>query len=265
MKKQALMLIFMVAPVAFAGQPSKDWSLYSSLETRSSLESLDQSKSVLEMSLELMPSYQLQNDSKLRAYFAATKELQGTREQNLANAFIGHSQKLFSINPDASVSSDIRGYIPLNETSKKDETLQTRLYLGLSLNGNLAIPYIESSSITVKVSGYRNIHEFETSRSGNVNTQYSVSEYLGLNLQMTKDFSFSTYVTNSQYFSYLNNRKPDVFEMGQAISYALTQDTELSLGHTLGGRTFKDDGVTNNIELFNEKDSTIYTSISINF
>jgi len=265
MKKRALMLLFLIPPMAFAVRPSKNWSLYSSVETRTSLETLDQTRNVIEMSLELMPSYKLQNDSKIRAYLAASKELQGTREQNLANAFIGHTQKLFNMNADTSVSSDIRGYIPLNENSIKDESLKTRIYLGISSNSNLAIPYIESSSLTLKISGYRNIHEYETSRSGSVNTQYSLSEYLGLNLQFTKDLSFSTYVTNSQYFSYFNNRKPDVFETGQAISYAITPDIEMSFGHTLGGKTFKDDGVTNNIEFFNSKESTIYTSLSINF
>ena len=265
MKIRALMLLLLIPPLAFAGRPSKNWSLYSSVETRSSLETFDQARNVLEMSLELMPAYKFQNNSKVRAYLAASKELQGSREQSLSNAFIGHTQKLFNMNSDTSVSSDIRGYIPLNEDSIKDESLKTRIYLGLSTNSNLAIPYIESSSLTLKISGYRNIHEFETSRSGSVNTQYSLSEYLGLNLQLTKDLSFSTYVTNSQYFSYYNNRKPDVFEAGQSISYAITQDIEMSLGHTLGGKTFKDDGVTNNIEFFNSKESTIYTSLSINF
>lgn len=265
MKKQVLGIIIVLPTVTLAQTVSKNWSVYSGLETRTSMEQIGENRKVQEMSVELIPSLTLPNGGNVRAYFGATKELQNTYETTLANSFIGYSQKLFNLNPDTKVSSEFRGYIPLNETSREDESLQTRIYGALSLGATLSIPYIEKTSLSLKVSGYRNFHEFETSNSASVNTKYSFSETISLGLQINKEWSFSAYFTNGHYFSYQDNRKPDAFEMGQSVSYALNDNSEISFGHTLGGRTFKDNGVSNNIEVYNSDESTIYASLGINF
>ncbi|GAB4010548.1 MAG: hypothetical protein Fur0010_03430 [Bdellovibrio sp.] len=265
MKKRVLGLIIVLPTVTFAQAVSKNWSVYSSLETRTSMEQIGKNRKVQEMSVELIPSLSLPNGGSVRAYFGVSKELQNTYETTLANSFIGYSQKLIDLNPDTKVSTEFRGYIPLNETSRENESLQTRIYGALSLGASLRIPSIEKTSLSLKISAHRNFHEFETSNTASVNTKYSISETISLGLQINKKWSFSTYFTNGHSFSYQNNRKPDAFEMGQSISYALNDTTEISFGHNLGGRTFKDNGVSNNIEFYNRDESTIYASLGINF
>lgn len=265
MKKQVLSALIVLPAVTFAQAVSKNWSVYSGLETRTSMEKMGEDRKVQEMSFEVMPSLSLANGATARLYLAASKELQNTYETTLANGFFGYTQKITDINPDTKLTGELRAYLPLNEDSRDTESLQTRLYGAVSMGASLAIPYIEKTSLSLKLSGYRNIHEFKTSSSANVNTKYSFSETVSLGLQINKSWSFSTYFTNGHYFSYQGTRKPDNFEMGQSVSYAISDSTEVSFGHTLGGRTFKDNGISNNIEVYNSDESTVYASLGITF
>lgn len=109
-----------------------------------------------------------------------------------------------------------------------------------------------------------NFHEFKTSLTGKSNTQYSLSQSAAFSYNVADLFGISLTGAYARSFTYNGNSK-DFYSLGQSISFAPTDATEIVVGHSIGGNPLSANGIDSDIEIFNSRDSSVYAGFSFTY
>lgn len=151
--------------------------------------------------------------------------------------------------------------LPTSKASQ-DAGLQASPKLGFVtlINPDKLVPGL---TLALNIVASRNIHSYETARSGAVNTAYGLTQNLNAAYEW-KSLSFTLDFVHVNNWSYQNAMR-DVFQMTQEIGYNVNKSLALALGHTNGGSTLKADGMTSNVEFIDENSSLVYVAGQVNF
>ncbi len=258
-------MIIGLFPMAVLAQEASTWSVHTNFETRTSLEAPERNDRNLTTSLDLIIGNKVSDSERFIFRIIGNKELTNQQEASLSNSYFGYSNKFFRPNDELYVSGELRAYLPTNKDSRQVESLQTRAYGAFRTSYSLSQMELSNVTLAWKISGFRNIQEFKRNSEGNPNTAFGLGNLFSVDIGVTEKVSFSTYIVNSQRWDHQNIRKGDAFEFGNALSYQVESNIGLEFGHTIGGNTFKANGVDNNIKIFNKDDSTIYTTLQYSF
>lgn len=238
----------------------KAWNLWASGNLSSNFNQADYERS-LDSTFEAGGSYKLTPDFKLTSYFAVIKDYQGERKTQVQNGYLGQQYSAYQFaDSKGKVILESRGYLPLNKKARENQGLITRLYAAPKVIYSFGIVTATAKSALAK-----NIHSYRQAKDGSSNTSWIWTNSLNVDFQLLPKLSFSTYFLNSHSWNYNKRRLPDVFEMGQSLDYSVDDNWTLSLGHTIGGNTFKSNGVDSNFKIFDKRESTFYSAISCSF
>jgi hypothetical protein len=109
----------------------------------------------------------------------------------------------------------------------------------------------------------RNFHQFETDKAGRILNQYGLREILAAGYSFNS-FSFSFEFVHRHAWNYKGFIN-QAFEHTEEISYFITPQWSVALGHTNSGSWLAPNGRDSNLKLINENDSMVYSSMSVVF
>ncbi len=122
---------------------------------------------------------------------------------------------------------------------------------------------VKGLSTSLSLGAARNFHRYETDAAGRILNPYSVREILSAGY--TKGaFSFSFEFLHRHAWNYKGSVS-QAFEHTEEISYSVTPQWGVSLGHTNAGSWLAPNRQDSNLKLINENDSIIYGSMSLVF
>lgn len=179
---------------------------------------------------------------------------------------LGFSRSAFNFS-SMTLGPSISFAVPLSQQQKDRESLKTSVtlagQLGVQLSKNKR-SFLSRVDLGAGLSATRNIHKYETTTTGSINTQYSSVQSLSASYNFTDKLSVGLSGSHINNWSY-NGKMRDAFEFSQEIGYAPLKALSLAVGHSNGGSTLRADGYASNIEILNENTSTIYGSASYSF
>lgn len=193
----------------------------------------------------------------------ATSEVSGIeRESQINNTFIFNTLNNVYTNEFGMLTFNLNTTLPTNPDTRDFESLYTRFSGG----PNWIFKTPRHIFLRARTNISKGFHEFKTGtgRRG-LNTEYTVSHRLDLSYQFNDLITFSNIFINTHRWNYGGSRTPDVFGMSQVIDFRLSRKTNLSLGHDVSDQTFASNGRTSNLQLFNERTSSVYTYLTVRF
>lgn len=162
---------------------------------------------------------------------------------------------LFSYNagfaaPTSKVSSEVQGMYA-----------SARAGAVLAINSNRLI---KGFSVVSSIVVARNFHEFETSKVGAVNNQYSSTQSLSLNYDFPRNFSISADIVHKNAISYQGILK-EAYEISEELSYQVNSNFGIAVGHSNSGNALRPNGQDYSFDAYNENTSVVYASMTVIF
>jgi hypothetical protein len=158
--------------------------------------------------------------------------------------------------------------MPLSESSKDVKKLQTAVYAGLQTNIDFAkiTPHLALAPLTAKYRIYtqKNFHRYKVDLQGASNTSYSLANRLILSYALSDKWSLGFDGIYSRGFTY-GGISRDNYSHDESVSYAITKNLVIGLGHTIGGNSLAVNGVDSAVESFDNRKSTVYSVLNYNF
>ena len=217
----------------------------------------------------LIASFRYQLPYKFLASFSTgvNKDYRGERKLYLINSYASLIRPLYQYQNWARVSGTVRLYLPTNKHAYHGRSLRSRLSMSPRLDIDLSQVQgirLKHTTLSITTSYTHDFYRFKTPYLGKsyieINTRHAFSNTLGISYAGIPRLFLSASFGNTHRWSTRGERKPDTFAMSQEASYQVTPSSFFTLGRGIGGTTFKDDGVTSNIEFFNPNKSYVYTS-----
>lgn len=152
--------------------------------------------------------------------------------------------------------------LPTSEESKRNQDM----IMGLEFNPNLV--YLQNDLLnfffTPRIR--RNFHEFTTSRTNQVNVEYTFMGIAGFSYNFTDRFSFQPALIYIQNRTYEGTDRDPSYLTALEGRYQIDRKTYALIGTMTGGGIFATErGPDQNIELFNENTTSIYANYGFLF
>ena len=207
-------------------------------------------------------NYRLPNGFLARFSSGINKDYMGDRRLYMNNSYMALSRHLYTYGSLASISGDSRLYLPTNKPSYKGDSYRGGLYLAPKVDVNLARIGLKYWIATYSPTFSHSFYQYSAAYMGTLNTRNSIGNSIRLGYSGLRGFYFSLGFSNTHRWSTSGNRKQDTFRMDQEVSYSITPESSIALGHMVGGTTFKDDGATSNLVIYDPNRSYVYTSLA---
>lgn len=241
----------------------KWWGLETSILYNSSLHQLDSSDRRSSIDFSIIPSIQLAERIKLTISEVISKDLENEKKWSVSDLAASIRYAGWTLNPYLSFSPAIGGKLGLNEESVKGNSFQGSINIAPRLILNLERA-ISGLGMYFQMTATRNFHEFDRSFSGESNTQWSLGNRFTLYYDFLDAFEISVLFDRVFGWSYRGGIK-HAYGLQEEIAYSITSDFSVAIGHTTEGSAVKENGIDNNIKIFDGQDSTIYTSATVKF
>lgn len=152
--------------------------------------------------------------------------------------------------------------LPTSKTSRKVSNLRTKISVSEGLSISDSVTRIDNLSALLILAASKNFHEYKTSMLGSSNTSYSLSSVAYLTYSATESLYLTLGGTYAKGWTYENNTR-DLYSFSQAIGYSFSPTYNLEVGHEFGGTPLSPDGKDVEIDLFDERDSSVYATLTI--
>lgn len=202
------------------------------------------------------------NDYLIGMFLIHQKELSDLREEKLLDPRIIVMHPTFNWGNGFLYRTAFQLFLPLGEDSRD----LTDLYAGFRVEPRfIYIPQqIKGLTFIYRPNATVNFHEFELRRDGLSNTQYGLTQRLTIDYNIWKNLSITFDNIYSRGITYQGNSN-DNFSFDQSISYFFPSGFNVALGHSIGGNVLSENGIDYDIRLFDENDSTVYTSFGFSY
>jgi hypothetical protein len=248
---------------AASAKPAKKWSVSVGATLNTSLHrNTDQDKQ-LSSDFSIGPSYKFDNGVRIGTSLSGSKDLLNEREWNWNNSYISLSKSLGSFS-GVKVGGLALVHIPLSEYAQDYQKLRTGIMLAPSFAYSLSSIGLERISLSYRPSITRYFHQYTTSLTGGSNTQYSFGNRLGMNFSISDAAYFALNGSYARSFTYLGNEK-DSYSFSSALGYSPTPHSSVEIGHANGGSPLAANGKDIEIEVFNNRDSSVYMSFGYQY
>ena len=268
--KMSLHVFMLTLPILFVGQASaagakviKPWSVSLGAALNTSLHKNTDLDKQLSSDFSIGPSYKFSNGIRIGTSLSGSKDLLNERKWTWNNSYLSISKSLADLS-GVKISGIALVYIPLSEYSKEYQKLRTGVMVAPSFSYNLSSIGLERISLKYVPALTRYFHKYTTSLTGGSNTQYSLSNRLGMNLTISDAAYFSVNGSYARSFTYLGNEK-DSYSFSSALGYSPTPKSSVEIGHVNGGSPLAANGKEIEVEVFNNRDSSVYMSFGYQY
>lgn len=184
------------------------------------------------------------------------------REAQMNDSSFSFSFKGIELTKGLYTASKMSLKIPTSELSRDYANLRTGASFSQVLSVGDNILRVKDLSLLTILGGVKNFHKYKTSLTGSSNTSHSLSAVAYLSYSVTEEFYLSLGGTYVKGWTYENNTR-DLYSFSQAMGYSFSPRYNLEIGHEFGGTPLSPDGKNVEIEFFDERDSSVYASLTI--
>lgn len=185
-----------------------------------------------------------------------------TQEQKafLKDAVVGTSVSDIYTHPETEITLNSYGklFLPLSQESRKRSQIFA-LTTGLGLSKDLS-----QFHFGYDLSGTYFANRFRTAKNGTSNKHYGMTNTLLVGFAFTDILALNTAWSLLNFATY-NQSPKATYSFVQSLDYQATDALGLSLGHSAGGRQYKNNGQESNIELFDVEGSEIFLGLNYGF
>ena len=112
----------------------------------------------------------------------------------------------------------------------------------------------------------KNFHEYETSRTNKINTEYKLIQFFVLNYSITEKLYIEPTLIYSNTWGYTGTRRDPSYLTIWEVGHNTTENLTLAAGVSTSGSVYQvENGKDNNVELFDENSSTVYGKFALKF
>ena len=152
--------------------------------------------------------------------------------------------------------------LPTNNDSREFESLYGRFQAGPNWMFNVG----NRSFLRFRTNLQRGFHEFDRrTGTGIANVRYALSHRLDFGYAFNRYISFNTWFSNTHIWDYDGNRRPDFFGTLQSLDINLPNAYIITFGHFISDQTFGFNGRVSNIQLFDQRQSRVFMSLTHQF
>lgn len=212
----------------------------------------------------LSASYKLSPSFFLAALAEGSQDLKDDSKSDISSFQLSLNKGLFPIkNEVLSLSSSLKFGVPVSKAQNSASFLGS-LGVGLKADMNPEILFSRKFLLSGHLSGGRNFHQYETAKSGRVNSQYSSVQGFDVGWSFTDMVSFQFSANHYNSWGYQGFLK-EFYNHSEEFSFQLGSITSFVFGHSLGSpyvSVYKANGLDSNYALVDEDNSFIYASIT---
>jgi hypothetical protein len=179
------------------------------------------------------------------------------RKAFLKDAVLGTSISDIYTHPETEITLNGYGklFLPLSKESQKRSQIFA-LTTGLGLSKDLS-----QFHFGYDLSGTYFANRFRTAKNGTSNKHYGMTNTLLVGFAFTDALALNTAWSLLNFATY--NKSPKAtYSFVQSLDYQATDALGLSLGHSAGGRQYKNNGQELNIELFDVEGSELFFGLN---
>ncbi|MAZ47059.1 MAG: hypothetical protein CME65_00760 [Halobacteriovoraceae bacterium] len=221
----------------------------------------DQTKASLS-SLFIRPRYQLTRNYALQGTLWFDKGLTGGQENLVRDTRVGIAKTPTKLLKGLLLAPNITATLPTSEFSRRNQ----RLNAGIEFNPTLI--YQPNSLTTVFYTPRMrvNLHEYTTTETDRVNTQYQFTQLLGVSYSLSNKWTVTPILLFTDRWSYEGTQIDPTYLTILEMRYQLDRKKYISFGTLTGGSLYDAQvGPDQNIEIFDENSTSIYANIGILF
>lgn len=154
---------------------------------------------------------------------------------------------------------------PISKVSQKQTELQTSAIFNfnLGIKPDQLIKSEHAWTFLLGLTAGRNFHPFEEDINGAVLNKYSSNQSLTISYAYSA-WSLTLDLVNRSRWTYKDNMKQS-FIVNQQIGYDISDHLAVSVGHTNEASAQKADGMNSNLNIVDEKTSTVFATIGVKF
>jgi hypothetical protein len=202
------------------------------------------------------------------SYFGSlsfNKDYRGERELGLNDLALGLSTSIGTAY-DKKVLFKIRlsSTIPLSEYSREWSKLYTALTVAPSAIMKLDALGVPGVTVVYSLRASLFFHQYKASYTGRANNQYAVGNSLAVSYSPMDKLSLGVNGSYGRNFTY-DGVSRDGVQVGENISYSVTDSTSVTVGHANGGSPLATNGREIEINIYDRESSTVYGEISYGF
>jgi hypothetical protein len=154
---------------------------------------------------------------------------------------------------------------PISKVSQKQTELQTATIFNFTLGVKPDDLFKNENawSFLLGLTAGRNFHPYEEDINGVILNKYSSNQSITINYSYSA-WSLSLDFINRSRWTYKDNIKQS-FIANQEIGYEINPNLNFAIGHTNEASALKADGQSSNLNFSDEKTSTVFATIGVNF
>jgi hypothetical protein len=199
----------------------------------------------------------------LNLFLNATKDLTGERQFTMNDGSISNVHNLGEYS-NINLGLSLSAVLPISENSIKNTHLNTKLTATpiASYQFKHMTSALDWLSISYRPSVGTYFHDYQVTETGSSNPQYSLAQRAILSFSLSDNFSLDLDGSYTRYYSYQGTTW-DLFNFDQSISYAFNAYGSVYIGHNNSGSALAPNGRDSNLDLFDDRSSTVYSGLNI--
>ncbi|MBX9767631.1 MAG: hypothetical protein K2X47_10205, partial [Bdellovibrionales bacterium] len=214
------------------------------------------------MSSTAMLSYRLSTDWQAISVLGFSQQMTGEQKFRMRNTELRVMYRSAILAEGISLLNGLNTVFPTNLDSRQLESLYMGVGLANRLKFDLAAHGVPGLSGFYDLNLNRKFHEFDTSVSGEWNTEYMLEHFLLTSYAFTKYVGVMIAADFTHQWDYAGGVS-NSWGFSQELDFYPSQTFQFGIGHTNGGNILGANGRSYNIGLFNPNQSTFYLSVNV--
>lgn len=213
-------------------------------------------------SVYIRPRYQINSTYAVQGTIWVDKGLSQGYEDTLRDTRVALVHSPLKLSETVMISPNITSTLPTSEMSKRNQ----ELIMGLEFNPNVI--YQPNNLLTVFYTprARKNFHEYTTSRTDVVNTDYSFTQIAGISYSLSDRWSVTPILIYSQSWSYEGTQRDPSYMTILEMRYQATAKVYGTFGTLTGGSLYEAErGPDQFINLYDENTTSVYANVGILF
>ncbi len=206
--------------------------------------------------------YKINSDYSLRFKVAVGKDLATSYEEQLSDTSLTFSKSAIKLTDKLSYAPSLTAIVPTSESSKRNQDM----IMGIQLGNGFSYALTDLVSLSYAPNFVKYFHEYETSRTNRLNTEYRFVQSGGLGYSITDKISAGLSMSYVNSWSYKGTRRNPSYMTITSLGYQATSNMSLAIGTLQGGSLVnRERGSDSTIELYDENDTTFYGNLTLSF
>ena len=207
-------------------------------------------------------TYKMNSEYAVRLWVNTSKDLADSYKDTLNDTRVTFLKKSISLSDKLMVGPSVTLVMPTSENSKRNEELNA----GVELNASLAYQFNKKLSASYLPRVVKNFHEYETSRTNTLNSEYKVIQFIGMSYSINDKWSFDPLLIYSTTWSYEGTRRDSNYLSILEARYRYSKTLSVAGGTTTGGSVLdRENGPDENVTLYDKNISSFYGNLVLRF